>query len=567
MADTKAEAYHTEDQSSTDPRVKKGNIFKRAFYHHWRDQPYQRTEAQIDRERFLIGNIPFNRWILFPVAVLIQFCCGSLYAWSIYNKPIDKAISGNENANDAPITFYLAVGLLGFSAAAMGPVLERRGPRFGCLIGSCCFFIGHLLSALAVHTKQMWLLYIGYGIIGGYGLGFCYISPVSALQKWFPDHRGMAAGFAVCGFGAGSIAFAQIPVPLIKSLGVPKTFIIMGCIYFCIMMPCGWLLRVPPPNYTINGMDAYRERVSTTEVDVENGEVEKVDEAYVPAPTRKQPNIKMTLVESLLDRDFRLLYLVFVGNSVFGLVVISRLSTMIVDIFGKSTTTASAIVSANGGFNLAGRLLFSIISDKVGRKTCLVFTLTVQCIVIGVVTLILEEGSYGAFIAMMWIISSCYGAGFGIIPAFLTDMYGPKNIGACHGIILTAWSIAGVAGGLAFTGIFNNLISGGRSTKDYNVYVINFWWILAITILGWCFSIFVRTTLRDRLLPPVEGQIFRIRIFGQLIRLVKDDRLRLQFVKKVQEDAEWDRFVDEINSAEERQSLTDNSNRDRSNSL
>ncbi|KAJ1958231.1 hypothetical protein IWQ62_004932 [Dispira parvispora] len=533
----------TDSNSSADIKPKKkGNIFKRAFLHHYRDAPYIRSEKKLESQKYLIFNIPFNRWILFPVAVLIQFCCGSLYAWSIYNKPIDKAITGDPNANDAPITFYLAVCLLGFSAAAMGPVLERRGPRFGAIIGSCCFLVGHLLTALGIHTKQMWLVYVSYGIIGGYGLGFSYISPVSALQKWFPDHRGMAAGFAVCGFGAGSIAFGKIPLPIIDAVGLPKTFIIMGCIYFVIMFPCAMILRVPPPGYTVNGLDVNRQKIETVETSIEEGE----KPTQVQAVANSQPKIEMTLVESLLDRDFRLLYLLFFANSTFGLVVISRLSNMVVDIFGKSPDVASTIVAANGGFNLAGRLAFSILSDYIGRKTCVLTCLVVQCVVIGIVSISLDERIYGLYIALIWIASVCYGAGFGIIPAFLTDMYGPKNIGACHGIILTAWSISGVGGGLLFTGIFDRLVDDGYSSKDPYLYIINLWWILAIAIAGFFCAIFVRTTLRDRLLPAVPGQILRLRVFGRVLRVTKDNGLRVRLLSKQQELMEWNQFTEQL---------------------
>ncbi|KAJ1923517.1 hypothetical protein IWQ60_005842 [Tieghemiomyces parasiticus] len=584
-----------------------GNPLKQFVLWHYRDSPYKRSLAQIERERYLFCGIPFNRWVLLPVAVLIQFCSGSLYAWSIYNKPIDKAITGDENANAAPITFYLAVCLLGFSAAFTGPILERKGPRFGCLVGTVSLFTGHLLTALAVHTKQMWLVYVGYGIVGGFGLGFCYISPVSALQKWFPDHRGLAAGFAVCGFGAGSIAFAQIPLPLIKSLGVPLTFVVMGCIYFAIMLPSAFFLRVPPPGYTVNGLDihqhqvgladgASRARTFSAESTAARGDYQDTDTLnrlsrakssevtdyiglgdkhpeYVNRPdcpvdegtlTQQRARnsalyplqadstapsspvvFQQTLIESLLDRDFRLLYFMFMGNSVFGLVAISRLSTIVVDIFGKSSLTASAIVSANGGFNLAGRLCCSILSDRVGRKPCFMATLTIQTVIIAILPTVMAQQNYPAFIALIWIVSFCYGAGFGIIPAFLTDMYGPSNIGACHGIILTAWSIAGVGGGLIFTGVFDALRHRGTSNHDYHLYSTNFWWILSIAIVALIVTLFVRTSLRDRYLPRVPGQIFRIRAFGQLVRATRErEGLKLSFVSRQQEDEEWNQFID-----------------------
>ncbi|KAJ1972401.1 hypothetical protein H4R35_004698, partial [Dimargaris xerosporica] len=190
MADEKNEVATSE--GTTFYQTKKSrNFVKRFIQWHYRDQPYVRSEKKLESEKYLFWCIPFNRWMLLPIAVLLQFCCGSLYAWSIYNKPLDKAVNGSETRGLAPITFYIAVGVFGLSSAINGPFLERYGPQLGSVIATTFVFAGHLLTALAVHTKQMWLVYVGYGVIGGFGLGFCYISPVSALQKWFPDHRGL----------------------------------------------------------------------------------------------------------------------------------------------------------------------------------------------------------------------------------------------------------------------------------------------------------------------------------------------------------------------------------------
>ncbi|KAI9229224.1 MAG: oxalate/formate antiporter [Piptocephalis tieghemiana] len=562
----------TEDHSSRNPIM-------RAILSHYSRNTYHRSEKQIEREKYLLGLFPFNRWLLFPAAVLLQFCCGSLYAWSVFNKPIDNALYGDPNKGMAPITFYIAVGCFGLSAAIMGPWLERNGPMKASFIGSSLFIIGNCLTALAIHTKQLWLIYVGYGVIGGFGLGLTYISPVSALQKWFPDFRGMAAGFAVCGFGAGSIAFAQIPGPLIRDLGLPVTFTILAAIYLVVMFSCALIVRIPPPGYSIKGMTSDREKLTSTQPQDEtvveakgspsslasdskgnssNRDVEAIaSEGTMVPPGQASGNshissmdpsvIRLTLIESLTSREYLIMYFMFFANSIFGLVVISRLSNMVQDLFGRDASTAATIVSINGGLNLAGRLIFATISDRIGRKSIFCFFLTAQSIILIILPTLLNTRNYGGFLACMFILTACYGGGFGIIPAFLSDMFGSKNIGACHGVVLTAWAIAGVAGGLCFTGIYNNIRAGGALASDPRAYNVNLYWILALVLCGFIIVWFLRVSTHDRLVPPVEGEVFRYRVFGRLIRYVRGQGLRR--VSRAQEQLEWEQFVSQARTS------------------
>ncbi|KAJ6647167.1 L-lactate transporter, partial [Pseudolycoriella hygida] len=204
---------------------KRKNFIVRALLWHYGNTKCNVSAEQFEREKFIFGKVKFHPIILMPAAVLIQFCCGSLYAWSVFNTPIDEVVTGDPKSGLAPVTFYIAVGMFGVSAASMGPWLERNGPKKSLMLSSSLFFLGNLLSSLAIHLKAIWLLYIGYGMIGGFGLGLGYISPVSPLQKWFPNKRGMAAGLAVCGFGAGSIAIGKVILPLISAVGLSLTFL------------------------------------------------------------------------------------------------------------------------------------------------------------------------------------------------------------------------------------------------------------------------------------------------------------------------------------------------------
>lgn len=516
------------------------NFLLRLVQKHYRESEYVRSEAKLRREEYLLPGVKFNRWYSMPAALIIQFCCGSLYAWSVFNKPIDTYIYGKV-VDMAPITFYIAVGLFGTSAAIMGPWLERHGPGFACAVGSTLFFIGNLLTALAIYTKQTWLVFIGYGVVGGYGLGLCYISPVSCLQKWFPDRRGLASGLAVCGFGAGSIAVGKIILPLISAVGLPLSFVVFGCVYFVLMITCAMVLRIPPPGYTVASPGASPSIPSAKE----EGVTSSSDVAVANQNSSDSSSaIKLSLIESLTSTEFRLMYVIFFANSIFGLVVISRLSNMIVDLFGKTADEASTIVSINGGANLAGRLIFSVASDYLGRKNCYIIMLTCQLIILGCFSTITNTQTYWAFLFTMFILTASYGGGFGVIPAFLTDMFGSKNIGACHGVILTAWSLAGVGGGLIFTAVYNQLIASGDYKKESPwVYNKNVWWIFGIVVAGWIVLFFLRTTVIDRLLPKVPGEIIRFRFFGTIYRFRNDGGFRVETVSKAQEESEWREFL------------------------
>jgi MFS family permease len=246
----------------------------------------------------------------------------------------------------APITYSILILFNGLSACMMGPWLERHGPRAALAIGSSLFAFGHLVTALGIYVRHISVVYIGYGALTGSGLGLSYISPVSTLQKWFPDRRGFAAGFAVCGFGAGSMAFAKIPLPIMDAVGLPLTFVILAGIYFTIILLSSLVMRVPPPNFTVNGMNS-------------DGIVMDIDDngQAIPATTNDNHNnnnndgkigptrIHYTLIESLNSREYRLLYPAFLANCLLGLVSISRLSNIAADLFHVDREMASNVVS------------------------------------------------------------------------------------------------------------------------------------------------------------------------------------------------------------------------------
>eukprot|EP00123_Amoebidium_parasiticum_P018944 comp24324_c1_seq12/m.45876 comp24324_c1_seq12/g.45876 ORF comp24324_c1_seq12/g.45876 comp24324_c1_seq12/m.45876 type:complete len:555 (-) comp24324_c1_seq12:339-2003(-) len=536
------------------------------FIWHYSDVTQRRTPAQEEAERKLLGLVPFHRLMLLPAAVFVQLCVGSLYAWSVYNTPIEKYIANVNGKTPADYlgysanTFYVAVGTFGPSAALFGPWLEREGPRKALLLSTSLFYAGNLLAALAV-WKGLWaLLYIGYGFIGGLGLGLSYITPVSPLQKWFPDYRGVVSGMAVCGFGGGSMIAAKVQNTLINSKGVPLTFIILGSIYFVIMMACTFVLRTPPEDFVLamkaklgakfhaHGHGPAKEDTQPAS-DASKGVLEKQAETQVAAvdldnsnepEVLHEPEIKMTLIEAMFTTDYRLMYFMLMANAIAGLLTISKLSDICQQQFGKDADLASTVVSVNSGFNLTGRVMMGLTSDFFGRKPLFMVSLVFQAIIVLCAPTMIMNNAFWPYVICMWFLSAFYGGGFGLIPAFLADQFGTKNIGALHGIILTAWSFIGVVGGLTFNAIYKNQVAKyGKLAK--NVYNINYYWIAVVIWLGVIATPFIHTDVRDRLVPAAEGQFFCIRVGKRLLRVSRSKVV--EYLTHQQEETEWRAFL------------------------
>ena len=466
--------------------------------HHYKNTEYHRSDDQLLQEQHLflrhdhalIPAIRFHPFHLIPASMLLQFCCGSLYAWSVYNTPIEQYIYASAVVTHASaITFYLAVGSFGLSAALLGPWMERNGPRRAALYGSLGFFIAQLITALGVYVRHMAVVYVGYGLIGGASLGLCYIAPVSPLQKWFPRHRGLTSGLAVCGFGAGSIAAAPLQYTLITHVGVNLTFVILACTYAVVMVGCTVVLRVPPPS-SPPSVQAVEASTATLDVQIDVGpssdgmEMQDSRESLDLKDMKTRPDNDILLTESMRSRTYLCMYMLFMANTVAGLVILSRLSPMVQSLFGVSASTAAWIVSVNGAFNLSGRFLFGLISDTFGRRFCFAFTLILQLCLLSAMTNILHGHQVYAFVGCMWVLTSCYGASFGLIPAFLADRFPLSHVGPLHGLILTAWAIAGVAGGLVFTAVLKAMVPSSYTASDPWPYLVNFYWIMGIQCAG-----------------------------------------------------------------------------------
>lgn len=363
-----------------------------------------------------------SRWSIPPAAVAIHLCVGSVYAWSVFNKPVE-ALHPAWPRGAAAYTFSIAIALLGLSAAFGGTWLERHGPRRAATVAAVLFGGGLLLGGVAVQLGWLWLLYLGYGVIGGAGLGLAYVSPVSALIKWFPDRRGLATGMAVLGFGGGALIAAPLKEMLIRLHGVGPTLLILGACYGAIMLAAAQALRRPPPGWTPDG--------------------------WTPPPGAGSADLTMPM--AVRTRQFWLLWGMLFINITAGISILAQGSPMMQDMFARTPEQAAAMLSVIAGFNAFGRIFWATLSDWLGRRAVFMLFFAIQALLFAAIPGLGAAGSWGLFQVAVVVIFTMYGGGFATIPAFLADMFGARNVGAVHGVILTAWSAAGVAGPILIT--------------------------------------------------------------------------------------------------------------------
>ncbi|TCK34831.1 MFS transporter [Paraburkholderia sp. BL8N3] len=378
----------------------------------------------------------FSRWMVPPAALAVHLCIGQAYAFSVFNAPLTKVIGITQSApDDWSLTtlgwiFSLAIVFLGLSAAFAGKWLEKVGPRRTMFTAACCFGGGFLVSALGVHLHQIALLYLGYGVIGGIGLGLGYVSPVSTLIRWFPDRRGMATGMAIMGFGGGAMIAAPASVALMNhfksatSNGVAETFLVLGIVYFISMTIGALTIRIPRPDWKPEG---WTPPVKTNKM-----------------ITRNHVHID----QALKTPQFYLIWLVLFLNVTAGIGVLGQASVMIQESFKTSITAAAAagFVGLLSLFNMGGRFVWASTSDWIGRKNTYFVFFALGCALYLIVPQLAQAGNVALFVLSYCVILSMYGGGFSTVPAYLADMFGTAFVGGIHGRLLTAWAAAGVAG-------------------------------------------------------------------------------------------------------------------------
>jgi MFS family permease len=428
----------------------------------------------LDREHSVAAE-GYSRWLVPPAALAIHLSIGQAYAFSVFKNPL-LAMAATDgvtwNLKEIGYIFSIAIAVLGLSAAMFGHWLENAGPRRAMFYAAVCFSTGFFVSALGAHLHNLWLIYLGYGVIGGIGLGLGYISPVSTLIKWFPDRPGLSTGLAIMGFGGG----AMIGGPLANNLmsffqaqgdaaAIPETFMVMGALYFVFMMYGVFTIRVPMPGWKPEGYVPAQKAsamIATSNVDV--------------ATACKTP-------------QFWLLWIVLATNVTAGIGILEQASPMIQDFFKGTIGPAAAVgfVGLLSLFNMAGRFFWASVSDHLGRKK------TYTCFfVIGAVlySVLPKVHSVGAFVGIACIMLSMYGGGFATIPAYLKDLFGGYHVSAIHGRLLTAWSTAGIVGPLIVNGILDHYVETGMPKEQAYPVILHI--MSGLLVVGFIANILVK---------------------------------------------------------------------------
>jgi MFS family permease len=432
-----------------------------------------------DRQQTVAGP-GYNRWLFPPAALAVHLSIGQVYAFSVFKLPLTKIIGVTKSAPDdwsqpsLAWIFSLAIFFLGLSAAIFGRWVERVGPRKTMFTAALCFGSGFVISAFGVWWHQLWIIYLGYGVIGGCGLGLGYISPVSTLVKWFPDRPGMATGMAIIGFGGGALIGSNLSLLLMDhfksatSEGVGESFLAMGIIYFCFMVFGSIIARVPADNWKPTG--------------------------YTP-PTHPQGLItteNVTVDCAWRTPQFWLLWVVLCFNVTAGIGILEQASPMIQEMFPGKITAAAAggFVALLSLFNMAGRFVWASTSDFTGRKFIYVVYLLLGAVLYCLIPLSGHTGSTLFFVAVCVVILSMYGGGFATIPAYLKDLFGSMQVGAIHGRLLTAWSVAGVLGPVLVNYIREYL--KGRGTTGVGLYAPTMYLMAGLLLIGLICNLCVR---------------------------------------------------------------------------
>lgn len=401
-----------------------------------------------------------NRWLIAASAVGIHISIGSVYAWSVFTKPLIQKF-GWELA-DTQFTFSLAIFFLGISAAFLGHYLEKKGPRKSGLLAAIFFGIGIAGSGLAIYLESIYLLYLFYGIFGGIGLGLGYITPVSTLVKWFPDKRGLATGLAIMGFGFAALISSPVIVYLIDVVGISNTFFIMGSVYFVIILLSSLYLAPPPKGWVPKGFHA-----------------------AAASGKKKVPQdlSQLTANEAVKTKRFWYLWLMLFINISCGIAIISVASPMAQEYAGMTVVAAATMVGIMGLFNGAGRIGWASFSDYIGRPAMYTIFFSIQIIAF---FLLPTATNPIVFQGIIFLILSCYGGGFATIPAYIGDVFGTRQLGAIHGYMLTAWAAAGMAGPL--------FAAWTRTVSDnYNFTLYFFAGLLALALF---FSLLIRRDIK-----------------------------------------------------------------------
>lgn len=364
-----------------------------------------------------------NKWLIVLAAIGIHICIGSVYAWSVLTKPIMQAMGFT--LQETTWTFSIAILFLGLSAGFLGSYVEKHGPRRSGLVSTVFFGIGMLGTAFALSQHSLPLMYLFYGVIGGIGLGTGYITPVSTLVKWFPNNRGLATGLAIMGFGFASLIAGPVMQLLIAKYGLINNFIILGCVYMVIMTASSLYLEPP-------------KAPAVTEA--------KSKLAALPENNQAQ----YTVNEAMKTWQFYALWWIFFTNITCGIGLLAVASPMAQEVIQMTPLAAASMVGIIGLLNGLGRIVWSTVSDYIGRRNTYIMFFLLEIVAFYMLASVTDSF---LFQALIFLIITCYGGGFSCMPAYLSDLFGTKQLSAIHGRILTAWGLAGIAGPLLLSWI------------------------------------------------------------------------------------------------------------------
>lgn len=428
-----------------------------------------------------IAPLGYNRWLIPPAALAVHLCIGQAYATSVYKTSM--AAHFNAGLTEIGVIFSIAIVMLGCSAAVLGTWVDRQGPRKAMFAAMICWVSGFLIGALGISTGQLWLVYLGYGVIGGIGLGIGYISPVSTLMKWFPDRPGLATGLAIMGFGGGAMVASPLSRQLLTLFdpsydpaakdavanghALTMLFVSLAAIYAVIMLIGVFNIRIPHPDWKPEGW----------------------------TPPKKSENTMITSASvsaknAIRTPQFWLLWVMLFTNITAGIGILEQAAPMITDFFRQNGESSVATAAAAGYvgllslFNMGGRFAWSSLSDRIGRKPIYMMYLGV-----GIALFLLLAFAGHTHVAIFVLISavaiSFYGGGFATIPAYLRDMFGTFEVGAIHGRLLTAWSAAGVAGPLIVNTVLDSRGTPGKMTAaDYQPALLIMAGLLAVGFIA-----------------------------------------------------------------------------------
>ncbi|MDI3329619.1 MAG: OFA family MFS transporter [Micrococcus sp.] len=429
----------------------------------------------LDREA-IVAPRHFNRWLIPAAALAIHLCIGQVYAFSVFKIPMMGHFGTGEVA--VGWIFSVAIAMLGLAAAFGGTWVERSGPRKSMVVAGTFWVAGFLVASVGIASGQLWLVYLGYGVIGGIGLGIGYISPVSTLMKWFPDRPGLATGLAIMGFGGGAL----IASPLSNSLmalfgggtdpenleaGLLQTFLTLAAVYAVVIALGALVIRVPHPDWRPSGWDP-----STA------------------AAKPLQTTANVSADSALRTPQFWLLWIVLFCNVTAGIGILENAAPMIQDYFDWITPAAAAgFVGLLSLANMAGRFAWSATSDYWGRRNNYMMYLGIGLALYLVIALV-GGASLVVFILATMVILSFYGGGFATIPAYLKDLFGVFQVGAIHGRLLTAWSAAGIAGPLIVNSVLEAQAEAGLTGAG--LYSLSLYIMVGLLAIGFIANLLVR---------------------------------------------------------------------------